>query len=259
MKHFTHPALNDFFHIHLAGCGGTGTLLLGDLARVYKALRSLGHPGFGVTAFDPDHVSPANLGRQLFSESDIGRNKAVVTITRLNQFYGLGWKAEPVYFSSRYALNSRAEFLMTAVDTAKVRIEISRFKEKYLYWLDCGNTKDTGQVVLGTGREIKQPRTKGAMKYLPSVTDLYDLAAVNDDDQGPSCSLADALEKQDIMINRDIASLALKIFWKMIRHGGIHCHGGFVDLDALRSTPLNIDPLLWRRMGWIIRRPKGRS
>ena len=37
----------------------------------------IGHPGLHVTVFDPDTVSQANIGRQLFSETELGLNKAV--------------------------------------------------------------------------------------------------------------------------------------------------------------------------------------
>lgn len=35
------------------------------------------------------------MGRQLYSRADVGCFKALVTIYRLNQFYGLDWDADP--------------------------------------------------------------------------------------------------------------------------------------------------------------------
>jgi hypothetical protein len=61
------------------------------LCQLQKALQGLGHPGLQVTAFDPDTVSEANLGRQLFTESDLGQNKALTLIHRLNIAFGLDW------------------------------------------------------------------------------------------------------------------------------------------------------------------------
>ena len=36
------------------------------------ALQVLGHPGLHVTVFDPDIITEANIGRQLFSETEQG-------------------------------------------------------------------------------------------------------------------------------------------------------------------------------------------
>ena len=55
----------------------TGSQVITNLARMSMALQALGHPGLHVTVFDPDTVSQANIGRQLFSETELGLNKAV--------------------------------------------------------------------------------------------------------------------------------------------------------------------------------------
>ena len=77
MSAFTHKLPAEWHsravHVNVAGCGGNGCHVLMGLAQLQKALRGLGHPGLEVTAFDPDTVSEANLGRQLFTEEDIGQ------------------------------------------------------------------------------------------------------------------------------------------------------------------------------------------
>ena len=52
--------------VNLIGAGGTGSQVLTCLARLDTALRGLGHPGLFVTLYDPDTVTEANIGRQLF-------------------------------------------------------------------------------------------------------------------------------------------------------------------------------------------------
>ena len=81
--------------VNLIGAGGTGSQVLTCLARLDVTLRALGPPGLSVTLYDPDIVSGTNIGRQLFSDSDIGLNKAKCLITRVNNFFGNDWKAEP--------------------------------------------------------------------------------------------------------------------------------------------------------------------
>ena len=85
--------------------GGTGSQVATNLARMDMALRALGHPGLHVTVFDPDTVSEANIGRQLFSESEIGLNKAVALVTRINVSSAAhGWRRTAVI---RYAKPER--------------------------------------------------------------------------------------------------------------------------------------------------------
>ena len=94
--HYTDSYLLSPYHpvtVHVIGAGGTGSQVATNLARMDMALRALGHPGLHVTVFDPDTVSEANIGRQLFSASEIGLNKAVVLVTRINRFFGGTWTA----------------------------------------------------------------------------------------------------------------------------------------------------------------------
>ena len=64
------------------------------------ALQALGHPGLHLTAFDPDTVTEANIGRQLFSETELGLNKATALVTRVNRFFGYAWEARVCRYPS---------------------------------------------------------------------------------------------------------------------------------------------------------------
>ena len=77
--HFTDKYLLSPYHpvtVLVAGAGGTGYQVITSLARMSVALQALGHPGLHLTAFDPDTVTEANIGRQLFSETELRLNKA---------------------------------------------------------------------------------------------------------------------------------------------------------------------------------------
>ena len=95
--HYTDNYLLKPYHpvtIHVAGAGGTGSQVIANLARMNVALQALGHPGLHVTVFDPDIITEANIGRQLFSEADLGQGKATAAVTRVNRFFGTTWTAE---------------------------------------------------------------------------------------------------------------------------------------------------------------------
>jgi len=247
--HFTERYLLNPTHpvtVNLVGCGGTGSQVLTALSRMNHTLIALGHPGLHVTTFDPDHVTEANQGRQLFSASDTGLNKAVVLTTRINRFFSTGWEAVPDFYK-----NEPANILITCTDTVKSRMEIAetllqkqdnnyRPYAKRMYWLDFGNTKNTGQVILGTFGIIPQPRSK---KYIPTgklpcVTECFDLMTIDEKDSGPSCSLAEAIEQQDLFINSTLANIGSKLLWKIFKEGMTNQRGAFLNMDTLKLNPV---------------------
>jgi PRTRC genetic system ThiF family protein len=238
--------IEDEVRVDLIGCGGNGSQMLSGLARLDCALRALGHPGFNVTAWDPDTVSEANVGRQLFSPSDVGLHKATVLVHRLNAFYGLAWGAMPTTF--RVDDHQENRLAITCVDTALARIDVARRlrADGGGYWLDLGNRAADGQVVLG---EVDgYARTKN----LPTVLDLFWEVAQNavPGDEAPSCSLAEALERQELFINQAVVTQALAILWTLFRFGRITWHGAFVNLRTGRTQPLPVDPAAWTRLGY---------
>lgn len=238
--------------VNIIGAGGTGSQVLTSLARINCALLQLGHPGLHVTVIDGDVVTKSNLGRQLFSQTEVGLNKAVVLATRINRFFGFDW--DVVRENYPYDGCATANITITCVDNVKARVEIGKFLRKHkngtegdkdrtmpYYWLDFGNTTDTGQVVLGTIRNIKQPKSDEVetANRLKCVDKMFDLRKVKDEDSGPSCSLAEALRKQDLFINSTIAQLGCNILWKLFS-GSIENHGAFLNLKNLKSNPITI-------------------
>lgn len=171
--HFTDRYLLNPRHpvtVFVIGAGGTGSQVITNLARMSMALQALGHPGLHVTVFDPDTVSQANIGRQLFSETELGLNKAVSLVTRINRFFGYAWTAEPQCFPTRnFSEDSTANIIITCTDNIRSRLTLWKFLKKVrkenfsdhsapIYWMDFGNSQTKGQVIIGTVREkVLQP------------------------------------------------------------------------------------------------------
>jgi len=227
--------------IDLVGIGGTGSQLVGGLARLHVALRSLGHPyGLSLTLWDGDNVSEANIGRQLFSPGDIGRNKAIVLAHRINHYFGLSWQARPEKWRSHGA---NPDILVTCVDTAAARREVHQKIEDTLHhgvrpvlWLDCGNSQRSGQVMLGCiqgkGRSGDAPLME---QLLPEIFD----ASIPEDNR-PSCSLAEALESQDLFINQAVATWAGQLLWNLLRGGETEVCGYWINLEEGRVSPVPV-------------------
>jgi PRTRC genetic system ThiF family protein len=163
-------------------------------------LLASGHPsGLSVTAIDGDRISPANSVRQPFSEGEIGLFKAVVLINRLNLFWGLKWEAVPQHVSKGYGIANDIDLVIGCVDTRQARAMIHQSVTTTccgtLYWLDLGNNADTGQFVLGQPLN-RMNRRKAAR--LRTVSELFGeiIDPALDDDTQPSCSAAEALQRQ---------------------------------------------------------------
>jgi len=252
--HYAHPYLLNPTHpitVALVGCGGTGSQVLTCLARMDFVLRGLGHPGFYVQAYDPDVVTESNFGRQLFSPSEIEYNKAAALITRVNRFFGLAWEANGIpYCRHTVETIDPTNIVISCVDTVEARKELSDIwsngnasgheYDDGFYWMDFGNTQKTGQAVLGTWNEIKQP--SGQPQKLPTVLELFydEFERATEEDQGPSCSLAEALSRQDLFINSTLAMLGMDILWKLIRETRIEYHGVFLNLETMKVNPIPI-------------------
>lgn len=243
--------------INLIGAGGTGSQMLTALARMSQALNGLNHPGFIVTLFDDDTVQTPNLARQLFTSAELGQYKSVALINRVNRFFGLNWKAVTERYDKTYcsAAQGMAAITISCVDTVAARFVIAQIlntyeknsashRDKPLYWMDFGNSKDTGQVVLSTVGEIKQPTSKQFIPVgnLPFVTDKFKDLLVQSEraDNTPSCSLAEALAKQDLFINSTLVNFGSSLLWQMFREGIIFNDALFLNLKEYRAQPLKI-------------------
>jgi sulfur-carrier protein adenylyltransferase/sulfurtransferase len=257
--HRIHPELLERqVRVLVVGCGGTGSAVVAGLPYLHQSLVARGHPGgLRITVLDGDAISPVNCVRQPFARSEVGLNKAIVLVNRLNLFWGLKWEAIPAHlkpgtFISRgYSGDElRAHIVVGCVDTRGARAAIRNAVSNWStvsYWLDLGNNADSGQFILG---EPLNERNRRSRLRLRTAAELYPeiCAPALDDDGEPSCSAVEALERQSPFVNSTLAQHALALLARLFRYGEISHHGGFVDIATSRSVPLPVDPLVWRRV-----------
>ncbi|MFH6965310.1 PRTRC system ThiF family protein [Flavobacterium plurextorum] len=244
--------------VNLIGAGGTGSKVLTALMEINMSLITLGHAGLQVRLWDDDIITNANLGRQRFFECETGLYKSVALINRINRCIGSNWKAETVKFEKdkfgRMPENARAVITITCVDNVQARfgvaeiLKVASYRRHYQdepkYWLDFGNSQDTGQVLLSTIGEIKQPNSEKyhAVASLPFVTDEYGelLKQSEQEDNTPSCSLAESLEKQDLFINSSLTQMGCSLLWNLFRRGMTEYRGFFHNLKDFRTHPIKV-------------------
>lgn len=244
--------------VNLIGAGGTGSKVLTALLEMSDSLIALGHAGLSVRLWDDDIITEANIGRQRFARCEVGLNKSVALINRANRWSGTNWKAETLKFGKdslgRSPEHAQAAIYISCVDTVKARFEIAAvlkelndyraYHNQAKYWMDFGNSQSTGQVLLSTIGNIRQPKSEKyqAVANLPFITDEYGALLKQSEatDDTPSCSLAEALEKQDLYINASLAQMGCSLLWHLFRHGMTENRGFFHNLDNFTTQPIKV-------------------
>jgi PRTRC genetic system ThiF family protein len=233
------------------GCGGSGSAIASGLPYLHQAMLVAGHPGgLHVTIMDGEIISPANCARQPFCSTEVGLAKAIVMASRLNLFWGLSWKAIAEHLTPNTDVSS-FDIVIGGVDTRAARqliqnrVEDSR--SRISYWLDLGNSADTGQFVLGQPLNCRNRRSavrlRTASELFPEIVD-----PTLDDDGLPSCSAVEALERQEPFVNQVLAYHALALLTQLFRYGRIEHHGAFVNVRENRAQPISISPKLWQKL-----------
>ena len=251
MKHTmpVHLLQRRAIRVVVVGCGGNGSVMAMGLPYIHQALLLSGHAGgLDVTLIDGDVVSPTNCVRQPFSQSEIGLSKSVVMASRINLFWGLQWKAIQGHVSKSQKVED-CDIVISCVDTRSARAGIDKVvggNASVTYWLDLGNGADGGQFVLGQPWNRRNPRRaerlRTASELFPEITDT-----TLDEDTAPSCSAAEALERQEPFVNQTLASHALALLARLFRHRELDVHGAFVSVAHQRVQPLDIDHATWRK------------
>ena len=233
-----HQLLFDPFkliRVAVIGVGGTGSHLVTLLTEVHKCVTALGGKGLHVVAFDGDEVSETNVLRQNYARSDIGRNKATTLMTRVNMACSLNWQGMPrmavVEDLNNRQPSERFDVVFTCVDSRQARRALGK-EMTATYWVDTGNAVTTGQIMLS------QPGVKGA--HLPTPLEEYAQALKGKDDDSPSCSALEALTRQDLMVNREVAVKAAGLLWRLLRNGRTRIRGVVLDAESGISVPLPV-------------------
>jgi PRTRC genetic system ThiF family protein len=238
----------------IVGAGGNGSAMLLGLPYLHQAMKVWGHAGgIHVMVADGDLVSKTNCVRQPFASADVGLNKAVVLINRVNLFWGLQWQAHPEHFHKDSLRTNSAgpHLIIGCVDTRAARQAIvsavTRRNDSTVYWLDLGNNASSGQYVLG--QPLNAANRRSAVR-LRTVAELYPEIADAEagEDPLPSCSAAEALERQEPFINQVLATSALAMLARLFRYGTLTHHGAFYNASTGRTSALGVDPDLWKKI-----------
>jgi PRTRC genetic system ThiF family protein len=218
----------DQVRIRLIGCGGTGSHLATGLGALARELIERGQ-ACDLAFIDGDRVEPKNVGRQLFSTGDVGRNKAEVLARRVGAAYNLPVLAVTRNIKTAAELVPHHDYralhvLVGAVDNPAARAHIAGAQKDALHqiWVvDCGNENHSGQVIVGNMPDAKAMRgavSLGMLDRLPSpylvMPDLVRAPAAAK--RGRSCAELTAAGEQGLMVNRMMAAWALAMLHDLL-------------------------------------------
>jgi PRTRC genetic system ThiF family protein len=225
----------------LVGCGGTGSWLAPTVARVARLLGEAQHKKVNLFFIDPDMVEPKNVYRQNFCDAEIGRNKADTLALRYGAAWGLDIRAIPERFSPKMQIGNSLLILIGCVDNAAARREMAKAMsgKARAWWLDCGNHRAAGQVLLGCGasRPENPFEFPGLCSWLPMPTIqhpelLEDAAEDGPDLAGMSCAEMALQDSQGLMVNQATAAQAGDYLVRMLITQDLRKQATYLDLAS---------------------------
>jgi PRTRC genetic system ThiF family protein len=238
----------DNIMLMLVGCGGTGSQLAPAVVKVAKLLGEKFGKKVSVIFVDPDYVEPKNIYRQNFAACEIGRGKAESLAFR----YGLSWGVEIEAISKPFERKmlerlgtSGLAIVLGCVDNAAARMEIQEgvrdiYSSARAWWIDCGNSNASGQVVVGCGSKSPDDPFKlsGMCTWLPLPTarhpELLEAQPedIREDTAHMSCADLALTDSQGLVINQAIAAQAADMLVRMLITKDLRKWGTYIDLAS---------------------------
>ena len=233
--------------IVLVGCGGSGSFLAESVCRLLIGRAT------DLYLVDMDRVEEHNIGRQAFGPEDRGRFKAQALAERLARRFDrtVGYSIQPfdrTLHSEVFGRPSgRLRLLLGCVDNSAARRAIATTLDgrSDVLWLDCGNGRNSGQVLLGNATRPDMLRgtflpKEGVCRALPAPSlqrpDLLDAPPAPQ--LALDCSQAIATAEQCGTINQIIAAIAAGFVEKLLA-GSCTWMASYFDVDdgTLRCVP----------------------
>jgi len=245
--------------LHLVGCGGTGSWLAPDIARIALLLREKFHKAVTVVFQDMDVVEEKNVFRQNFCYAEIGKYKAATLAAR----YGHAWGIETIALTDPFKSKPKCEYnslyvLIGCVDNAQARTGLheslytTSWTHSNFVWLDCGNTKNYGQILVGTeyrtDRELPDPFVVNEhCTWLPSPAIqhpelLVPLPEEIQPEGNLSCAELALQDSQGLSINKRVAAEAADFLIKMLITQNLQRFACYMDLESGSTRSLYITP-----------------
>ncbi len=250
--------------IVIVGCGGTGSRLVPDVCRLLLGRKAR------LFLVDHDRVEPHNLGRQSFTADDVGEFKAVALAARVRREFGrlgspIGYAVrpyDPALHGAVFGPSSALKLVIGAVDNAAARRAIAgtladgRGGPRDIWWLDAGNARNSGQIVLGNALAPEDlvgafSPASGRCRALPAPSLRRPALLTAPPEPAPrdrlDCAAAVAVGEQGPTINAHLATWAASYVERLL-DGTCGWAETLIDVDAGTVHCVPVDPLRTARL-----------
>ncbi len=203
----------------LIGVGGTGSALAPNLAKLFDVLSVRLNKEFSLTLMDGDRVEQKNVIRQNFMPQDVGLNKAYAVARRITPTVQRT-KIESVqdYLTKEYLIKLQTyNVIISCVDSTETRKLLSYLKNPHQLIVDCGNDRESGQVVAGNAGVGKEECKSLPTDILPSPYKLFpELTRKKRKRRKLSCADRIDVGEQELYANVMTATLALILIQQIL-------------------------------------------
>lgn len=200
------------------GCGGTGSYLIRDLARIIGITNKQFNRSDTILLIDGDVVENKNLARQNFVLNDVSKNKAQVLAGRYSSAFGLqiGFISEYLRGNNLTCVTNDGCTLVYigCVDNNKTRHLIHNLYRKTIHsnaiYIDSGNEEYAGQVVLsatsgyttnGNNISLVPNPYNSNSPYIKDAVEMFTLEANDRHPDELSCAEHSVSSPQNIATN----------------------------------------------------------
>ena len=250
--------LYEQLEFYLIGCGGTGSWLAPSLCRLVRTLNEKGK-ATSLIFIDPDIVEQKNVLRQNFCDAEIGLNKAQTLALRYSLSWGVSIEALPALFNPEivardyYQREHKLKIIIGCVDNAIARQSIADALSQYqswhtrdvateLWWLDCGNFINSGQVSIGshllTEIDVYKFHELGCIRLPAPCLQHPELLKPKPEELGDntiSCAELALLNHQSLCINQRMAAEAASYLVQLLT-GKLNRLATYIDLNSGFAT-----------------------
>lgn len=247
----------------VVGAGGTGSFVVPALARLIYELKQQQNKSVELLTVDPDVVENGNIPRSNFCFAEVGRYKAQTLAERVSMAWGIETSFSCEKFDPEEHLkSSKSEYrnltiIVGCVDNYMARREMHRALDEFrgygdvsrLWWIDGGNGKSSGQVLLGsttkrlkpehyfTGTSICRALPAPSLQH-PDLLEPERIEAKSD----VSCPERVRLGEQGLNVNQRVAIEIAEMLSSMLLTRSLKRYAVYIDLESGTTRSAYITP-----------------
>lgn len=257
------PGEHKRLRIIQVGAGGTGSFTALAIARLMYELKQSGKT-VELLIIDPDVVEAGNIPRSNFCFAEVGGFKAQTLAKRITLAWGLECHHANEVFDAEIHLHQPTgtydtlTMIVGCVDNHLARLEIHRAVElsqgyrsdaPKIWWIDGGNGRYSGQVLIGSTTERSKPKNHfvgtSICRSLPAPSLIHPELLTGQEAKREAmvtCTERIRLGEQSLNINQRVAVEIGEMLTSMFLTHNLRRFATYFDLETGTSRSLYCTP-----------------